>query len=35
MLAPELVTETYRLDQVNQGYADIEAGRILRGVITF
>jgi len=31
----ELVTETYRLDQVNQGYADVGAGRILRGVITF
>ena len=31
----EMITETYRLDQVNQGYADIEAGRILRGVITF
>jgi S-(hydroxymethyl)glutathione dehydrogenase / alcohol dehydrogenase len=31
----EMITETYSLDQVNQGYADIEAGRILRGVITF
>jgi S-(hydroxymethyl)glutathione dehydrogenase/alcohol dehydrogenase len=31
----ELITETYSLDQVNQGYADIEAGRILRGVIAF
>ena len=31
----ELITETYSLDQVNQGYADIEAGRVLRGVITF
>lgn len=31
----ELVTETYRLDQVNEGYADIEAGRVLRGVMTF
>jgi S-(hydroxymethyl)glutathione dehydrogenase / alcohol dehydrogenase len=31
----EMITETYRLDQVNQAYADIEAGRILRGVITF
>ncbi|MBL7486844.1 NDMA-dependent alcohol dehydrogenase [Frankia sp. AgB1.9] len=29
----ELVTETYSLDQVNQGYADLEAGRILRGVL--
>jgi S-(hydroxymethyl)glutathione dehydrogenase/alcohol dehydrogenase len=31
----ELITETYRLDQVNQGYADIEAGRVLRGAMTF
>jgi S-(hydroxymethyl)glutathione dehydrogenase/alcohol dehydrogenase len=31
----ELITETYSLDQVNQGYADIEAGRVLRGVIAF
>jgi NDMA-dependent alcohol dehydrogenase len=31
----ELITETYQLDQVNQGYADIEAGRVLRGVIRF
>jgi hypothetical protein len=23
------------LDQVNQGYADIEAGRVLRGAMTF
>jgi S-(hydroxymethyl)glutathione dehydrogenase/alcohol dehydrogenase len=31
----ELITETYSLDQVNQGYADIGAGRVLRGVMTF
>jgi Zn-dependent alcohol dehydrogenase len=31
----ELITETYSLDQVNQGYADIAAGRVLRGVIAF
>jgi S-(hydroxymethyl)glutathione dehydrogenase/alcohol dehydrogenase len=31
----ELITETYRLDQINQGYADVGAGRVLRGVITF
>jgi S-(hydroxymethyl)glutathione dehydrogenase/alcohol dehydrogenase len=29
----ELITDTYRLDQVNEGYADVEAGRVLRGVI--
>jgi len=31
----ELITKTYRLDQINEGYADIEAGQVLRGVITF
>jgi S-(hydroxymethyl)glutathione dehydrogenase / alcohol dehydrogenase len=31
----ELITETYSLDQVNQGYADLSSGRILRGVIAF
>jgi len=31
----ELVTKTYSLDQVNDGYADLEAGRILRGALVF
>ena len=31
----ELVTRTYSLDQVNEGYADMHAGRNIRGVITF
>jgi Zn-dependent alcohol dehydrogenase len=31
----ELVTRTYSLDAVNQGYADLEAGKNLRGVIVF
>jgi S-(hydroxymethyl)glutathione dehydrogenase/alcohol dehydrogenase len=31
----ELVTRTYRLDEVNQGYEDMREGRNLRGVITF
>jgi S-(hydroxymethyl)glutathione dehydrogenase / alcohol dehydrogenase len=30
----EMITETYRLDQVNEGYADMAAGRVVRGVIT-
>lgn len=30
----ELVTNTYSLDEVNQGYADMRSGRNLRGVIT-
>lgn len=31
----ELITRTYRLDEINQGYADLEAGRNLRGVVVF
>jgi hypothetical protein len=29
----ELITNTYRLDEINRGYADLEAGRNLRGVV--
>ncbi|MFD6270913.1 NDMA-dependent alcohol dehydrogenase [Nocardia asteroides] len=29
----ELATRTYRLDQINDGYADLKAGKIIRGVI--
>jgi len=31
----ELVTNTYTLDQINQGYADMEAGKNIRGVLLF
>jgi NDMA-dependent alcohol dehydrogenase len=31
----ELVTQTYPLDQINQGYEDMVAGRNIRGVVTF
>ncbi|MFT4201538.1 NDMA-dependent alcohol dehydrogenase [Gordonia sp. (in: high G+C Gram-positive bacteria)] len=31
----ELVTSRYRLDEVNQGYADMNSGKNLRGVIVF
>ena len=31
----ELVTETYSLDDVNQGYADMHAGKNIRGVIIY
>ena len=31
----ELVTRTYRLDEINDGYEDMREGRNLRGVITF
>ena len=31
----ELITKTYRLDQINQGYQDMLDGVNLRGVISF
>ena len=31
----ELITRTYRLDEINQGYADLDASRNLRGVVLF
>ena len=31
----ELVTRTYSLEQVNEGYDDLLEGRIMRGMITF
>jgi Zn-dependent alcohol dehydrogenase len=31
----ELVTRTYPLDQVNEGYDDLLNGRIMRGLLTF
>jgi alcohol dehydrogenase/S-(hydroxymethyl)glutathione dehydrogenase/alcohol dehydrogenase len=31
----ELVTRRYRLDEINSGYADLEAGKNLRGVVVF
>jgi S-(hydroxymethyl)glutathione dehydrogenase/alcohol dehydrogenase len=29
----ELITRRYRLDEVNQGYQDLDDGKIIRGVI--
>ena len=31
----ELVTQTYTLDRVNEAFADMEAGRNIRGLILF
>lgn len=31
----ELVTRTYALDEVNRGYADLDAGKNIRGMIVF
>jgi S-(hydroxymethyl)glutathione dehydrogenase/alcohol dehydrogenase len=31
----ELITETYTLEQINQGYADMRDGKNIRGVIIF
>ena len=33
LVARNPVTRTYRLDEINQGYADLEAGKNLRGVV--
>jgi S-(hydroxymethyl)glutathione dehydrogenase/alcohol dehydrogenase len=35
LLLDELITARYRLDEINQGYADMHAGRNLRGIIDF
>jgi len=35
LMLQELVTKTYTLDQVNEGYEDLLAGRILRGMIMY
>src|SRR5664279_2315843 len=31
----ELITRTYRLDEINLGYADLESGKNIRGVVLF
>jgi S-(hydroxymethyl)glutathione dehydrogenase/alcohol dehydrogenase len=31
----ELITRTYTLDQINEAYADMLAGKNIRGVIEF
>jgi Zn-dependent alcohol dehydrogenase len=31
----ELITQTYHLDEIDRGYADLEAGKNLRGVVVF
>ena len=31
----ELITRTYSLDEINQGYADLHAGEIIRGIVRF
>ena len=31
----EAISETYTLDQVNQGYADLKSGKNIRGVILY
>lgn len=31
----ELISQTYRLDEINRGYADLDAGKNLRGVVVF
>ena len=31
----ELITQTYRLEQINQAFADMEAGKNARGMLLF
>jgi S-(hydroxymethyl)glutathione dehydrogenase/alcohol dehydrogenase len=31
----ELITRTYALDEINQGYADLHAGEVVRGLVRF
>ena len=31
----ELITTTYKLDEINQGYDDMHAGKNIRGVIVY
>jgi S-(hydroxymethyl)glutathione dehydrogenase/alcohol dehydrogenase len=31
----EMITRTYTLDEVAQGYEDLHAGRIIRGMVVF
>jgi len=33
VMLDELITRTYTLDEINEGYADLEAGKLVRGVI--
>jgi S-(hydroxymethyl)glutathione dehydrogenase/alcohol dehydrogenase len=35
LMLDELITTTYSLDEINQGYADMHAGKNLRGVIVY
>ena len=35
LLLDEMVTRRYRLDEINDAYADLVAGELIRGVIDF
>lgn len=35
LMLDELVTKTYSLDEINEGYADMHAGKNIRGVIVY
>jgi len=35
LMLRELMTRTYRLEDINRGYADLQAGKNLRGVVVF
>jgi Zn-dependent alcohol dehydrogenase len=35
LLLDELITKTYSLDAINEGYQDLRDGKNLRGVLVF
>lgn len=35
LMLDDLITATYSLDQINEGFDDMRAGRNIRGIITF
>ena len=35
LLLDEMITKRYRLDEINDAYADLDAGKLIRGVIDF
>jgi S-(hydroxymethyl)glutathione dehydrogenase/alcohol dehydrogenase len=35
LIIDELITQEYSIDEVNQGYQDLEAGKNVRGIVRF
>ena len=34
LMLDELITQTYQLEQINEAFADMEAGKNARGILT-